>query len=93
LNVFSVEIEPLASYSGSISCATLGDVFRYLVKFPDGLLHDPGVFVTAVPFWRLADPLRVGNGRLLRILAVDTRIDHTLLAAGIHGVFTVEVVR
>jgi len=46
-----------------------------------------------VPFWRLADTLRVGNGRLLRILAVDTRIDHTLVAAGIHGVFTVEVVR
>ena len=93
MNVCTVEIEPLASYRWSISCATLTDVFRYLVKFPDGLLHDPGVFVTAVPFWKLADTLRVGDGRLLRILSVDTRIDHTLLAAGIQGVFTVEVVR
>jgi hypothetical protein len=91
--VFTVEIEPLASYRSGSPCATLEDVFRYLVKFPDGLLHDPGVFVTTVPFWRLADTLRVGNGQLLRILAVNTRIDHALLEAGINGVFTVEVVR
>src|SRR4051812_4074594 len=85
--------EPLASCGASISRATLGDVFRYLVKFPDGLLHDPAVFVTAVPFWSLAATLRIGGGRLLRIVAVDTQINHALTAASIDGVFTVEVVR
>ena len=69
------------------------EVFRYLIKFPDGLLHDPAVFVTDVPFWSLAETLRVGSGRLLRIVAVDTRINHALTAARIDGVFTVEVVR
>ena len=75
---------------GRILRATLGDVFRYLIKFPDGLLHDPAVFVTAVPFWSLAETLRVGNGHLLRILAVDTQINHALIEAGFDGVFTVE---
>ena len=65
-------------------------MFRYLVKFSDGLLHDPAVFVTAVPFWSLAETLRVGNGLLLRILDVDTQINHTLLEMGLDGVFTVE---
>jgi hypothetical protein len=68
-------------------------VFRYLIKFPDGLLHDPAVFVTAVPFWSLTETLRVGSGRLLRIIAVDTRVNRALTAARIDGVFTVEVVR
>jgi hypothetical protein len=62
------------------------------MKFPDGLLHDPAVFVTAVPFWSLTETLRVGSGRLLRIVAVDTEINHALTAARIDGVFTVEVV-
>ena len=66
------------------------DVFRYLVKFSDGLLHDPAVFVTALPFWSLAETLRVGNGHLLRILAIDTQINHALIEMGIDGVFTVE---
>ncbi len=65
-------------------------MFRYLIKFSDGLLHDPAVFVTAAPFWSLAETLRVGNGRLLRIIAVDTQINHALIEAGIDGVFTVE---
>ena len=65
-------------------------MFRYLIKFSDGLLHDPAVFVSAAPFWSLAETLRVGNGRLLRIIAVDTRINHALIGAGIDAVFTVE---
>ena len=81
------------SCGARIARATLGDVFRYLVKFPDGLLHDPAVLVTAVPFWSLTETLRVGGGRLLRIVAVDTEINQALIAARIDGVFTVEVVR
>ena len=86
-------IEPLASCVASIARATLGDVFRYLIKFPDGLLHDPAVFVTALPFWSLTETLRIGSGRLLRIVAVDTQINHALISARIDGVFTVEIVR
>jgi len=65
-------------------------VFRYLIKFSNGLLHDPAVFVSARPFWSLAEPLRVGNGQPLRILAINTEINHSLSEAGIDGVFTVE---
>jgi hypothetical protein len=65
-------------------------VFRYLLKSPDGVLHNPGVVVTAVPFWSLAETLQLGNGQLLRILAIDTEIHHALIEAGINGVFTVE---
>jgi hypothetical protein len=72
--------------------AMLGDMFRYLIKFTDDVLHDPGVFVTAVPFWSLAETLRVGNGPLLRILAINTEMNHALIAAGLDGVFTVEPV-
>jgi hypothetical protein len=79
-----------ASSRASIPRATLEYVFRYLVKFSDGLLHDPAVFVTAVPFWSLAETLRVGNGHLLRILAIDTQVNHALIEMGIDGVFTVE---
>jgi hypothetical protein len=62
----------------------------YLLKSPDGVLHRPGVVVTAVPFWSLAGTLRLGNGQLLRILAINTEIHHGLIEAGINGVFTVE---
>jgi hypothetical protein len=72
--------------------ATLADVFRYLLKSPDGVLHKPGVVVTTVPFWSLPEMLRLGNGQLLRILAIDTEIHHALIKAGINGVFTVEPV-
>jgi hypothetical protein len=72
--------------------ATLGHVFRYLLKSPDGVLHRPGVVVTAVPFWSLAGTLRLGNGQVLRILAINTEIHHALIEAGINGVFTVEPV-
>lgn len=65
-------------------------MFRYLLKFPDGALHKPGVFVSAVPFWSLDETLRLGNGRLLRIVAIDTEIHHALTEAGINGVITVE---
>jgi hypothetical protein len=68
-------------------------VFRYLLKSPDGVLHKPAVVVTAVPFWWLAETLRLGNGELLRILAIDTDIHHALIEAGINGVFTVEPVQ
>jgi hypothetical protein len=82
-----------ASSRASNLRATLGDVFRYLLKSPDGVLHKPGVVVTAVPFWSLAETLRLGNGELLRILAIDTEIHHALIEAGINGVFTVEPVQ
>ena len=82
-----------ASSRASIPRATLGDVFRYLIKFPDGLLHDPAVFVTAVPFWSLAETFRVGRGRLVRILEINTEIHGSLMQMGLNGVFTVEVVR
>ena len=65
-------------------------MFRYLIKFSDALLHDPAVFVSAAPFWSLAETLRVGNGHLLRIIAIDTKINRPLKEAGIDGVFTVE---
>jgi hypothetical protein len=68
-------------------------VFRYLLKSPDGVLHKPALVVTDVPFWSLAETLRLGNGQLLRILAIDTEIHHALIEAGINGVFTVEPVQ
>jgi hypothetical protein len=79
-----------ASSRASNPRATLGDVFRYLLKSPDGVLHRPAVVVTAVPFWSLTETLRLGNGQLLRILAINTEIHHALIEAGINGVFTVE---
>ena len=65
-------------------------MFRYLIKFPSGLLHDPAVLVSAVPFWSLTETLRVGNGQLLRILSINTEVNHALMQARIDGVFTVE---
>jgi hypothetical protein len=54
------------------------------------VLDGRALVVTAVPFWSLAETLRLGNGQLLRILAIDTEIHHALIEAGINGVFTVE---
>jgi hypothetical protein len=57
------------------------------------VLDGRALVVTAVPFWSLAETLRLGNGQLLRILAIDTEIRHALIKAGINGVFTVEPVQ
>lgn len=65
-------------------------MFRYLLKFPDGVLHHPVLLVSAVPFWLFAETLRLRNGQLLRIVALNTEIHHSLIEAGINGVFTVE---
>ena len=75
----------------TIPRATLGESFRYLIKFSDGLLHDPAVLVDAQRRFGLS-PRRCGSATmsLLRIIAIDTQINRSLKEAGIDGVFTVE---
>ena len=65
-------------------------MFRYLLMSPDRVLHDPAVFVSALPYWARAETLLLNNGQLLRILAINAEIDEELIDAGFAGVIVVE---
>ena len=65
-------------------------MFRYLLMSHDRVLHDPAVFVSALPYWAHAETLLLNNGELLRILAINAEIDDKLIKAGFNGVMVVE---
>ena len=44
--------------------------FHLHAGYADGLPAEPPTFATAVPNWSPGDPIRLGNGRTLRVVEV-----------------------
>jgi len=69
-------------------------MFKFLLVTADGEPHDPVVFVTAIPNWKVGDVLMLGDGQRLRILHINLELDadalEQLYEQGINGVSTVE---
>jgi hypothetical protein len=67
----------------------VGFGFRYLLVRPDGEPADPGMFLTAIPNWKVGDEFLAGSDlRKFRILDVNSE----QVPDGAHGVLTVEPV-
>jgi len=65
----------------------VGIGFRFLLVQPDGEPADPGMFVTAIPSWKVGDEFLAGSALVkFRILEVDTE----QTPGDADGVFTVE---
>jgi hypothetical protein len=67
----------------------VGFGLRFLHVHPDGEPADPGMFITAIPNWKVGDEFLGGSDlQKFRILEVDSE----QVPDGADGVFTVEAV-
>jgi hypothetical protein len=73
--------------------ATIGALFKVLLRLEDGEPNDPAVLVTAVPNWTVGETFSTGRGHEWRILAINTNIAEELVDQSINAVFTVEPVK
>jgi hypothetical protein len=65
-------------------------VFRYLLRLPDGELHDPPAYLSLIPNWSVGDTFMLGEGQELRIVAIDRDIAQELKDEGFDAIFFVE---
>jgi hypothetical protein len=65
----------------------VGFGFRYFLIQPDGEPADPGVFLTAIPSWKVGDEFLAG-ANLTKFRILDIQAER--LPKEAHGVFTVE---